>query len=114
MAHFEMCAGDTRRINISLVDQLGAPMSIADCTVRWQASRGTAERFSATPLITKTIGAGIEVTDEFGGRLTVHLAPSDTENLAGDFYHELELRDATGDVSTPIRDTFTLLRNLIR
>lgn len=113
---FEMFAGDTKRLHFTLTSgpPANAPLDIQDAIVRWQASKGTLSRFSTIPVLTKTIGAGLEVTDAFSGTLTVELLPEDTETLKGNFYHELEITDASGDVSTAFVGEFVIKSNLIR
>jgi hypothetical protein len=112
---FEMVAGDSKRINFTLLDATtGGALDITGAVARWQVSRMKGEMFSPTPTLMKSMADGIEVTDEFGGLLTVTLKPSDTVSLFGDFYHELELIDATGDVATVYTGTFTIKRALIR
>lgn len=113
---FEMFAGDTKRLHFTLTSgpPSSAPLDIQETTIRWQASKGTLARFSALPVLTKTNGNGLEVTDAFSGALTVELLPADTESLKGTFYHELEVIDASGDVSTAFVGEFVIKPNLIR
>lgn len=113
---FEMFAGDTKRLHFTLTSgpPSNTPLDIQDTTIRWQASKGTLARFSVIPVLTKTIGDGLEVTDAFSGTLTVELLPGDTETLKGTFYHELEITDASGDVSTAFVGEMVIKPNLIR
>ena len=112
---FTMFAGDTKRLMFSITSgpPANAPLDISDATVTWQASRGNTTRFSKVPVLTKTIGNGVEVTDELSGNLTVELLPADTASLAGTYYHELQITDAAGDVATAFAGEFKVLRNLI-
>jgi hypothetical protein len=112
---FEMYQGDTKRLNFTITDATtGDVFDITGATARWQASRAKTVGFSSTPLLTKTEEAGLEITDAIGGAVTVVLDPEDTLNLSGNFYHELEITDATGDVATAYTGTFTVKKALIR
>jgi hypothetical protein len=112
---FEMFAGDTKRINFTITDATtGAVFDITGATALWQASRAKPVGFSSTPLLTKTEGDGLEITDAIGGAVTVVLSPADTLNLSGNFYHELQLEDADGDIATVYTGTFTVRKALIR
>lgn len=113
---FEMFAGDTKRLHFTITSgpPSNTPLDIQDATVRWQASKGTLARFSTIPVLTKTVGTGLEITDAFSGAITVELVPEDTEALKGTFYHEVEIEDASGDISTAFTGEFIVKPNLIR
>jgi hypothetical protein len=111
---FPMKAGDTKRLNMTITDKLGTPVDLTEAAIRWWASRGDAEKFSRTPILQKTMGNGIEDVALYEGQFTVVLAPADTRDLNGSYYHEVEITDAFGNVSTPISDTFTVTKDLIR
>lgn len=111
---FSMHSGDTKRLNFTLLDGTGQPLDITDAAVRWQCSRYRNGKFSSTPALTKTVNNGIEVTDEFNGLLTVFLYPEDTEEISGEFYHELQVTDASGDIATPFVGTFVVNKSLVK
>lgn len=111
---FEMFSGDTMRVNFTITDaSTGSALDLTGATVRWQMSKAKAIGFSATPIITKTEGNGLEITDAFGGLILVNLDPEDTEGRSGNFYHELECIDIDGDVSTAYTGTFIINKALI-
>lgn len=108
-------AGNSRKLVITVInDDTGDPEDLTDVTLRWQCSRGTADKFSATPIMTKTIGTGITVTDALEGTVEILLDADDTENLSGTFYCELLMVDVTGDQQNIIADTFTVKRRLVK
>jgi hypothetical protein len=112
---FSLFAGNARKLAVSVVDdETGDPIDLTDVTVIWQASRGTAEKFQAVPLLTKEVGSGLTIVDEFNGQIEITLDADDTENLSGTFYHELLLVDVTGDQQNLIADTFTVKRRLVK
>jgi hypothetical protein len=112
---FEMFAGDTMRVNFTITDaSTGNALDLFGTTVRWQMSRAKPVGFSSTPILSKMEGDGLEIVDSFGGTILVRLAPEDTEGRSGSFYHELEIIDADGDVSTAYSGTFTVNKALIK
>jgi hypothetical protein len=60
---------------------------------------------------------GLEIVNPGGGDewdLVITIKPIDTENLkAGDFYHEAEVVDAAGQVSTVMTGPFILVATMI-
>lgn len=112
---FEMFQGDTRRLNFSLKRVDGTTLDITGATVRWMASKLKAPGvFSSTPILTKTIGNGVEVTDSFTGLVVVTLEPQDTTQISGTLYMELEVVDYDGDVATVFSGTFLVKKALIK
>jgi hypothetical protein len=110
--NFDMVAGDTTLLTVAVIDEAGAIVDLTNATAIWQMAR-TAQ----TPaLLTKTTdaNAGITITDPLGGILTVLLDPGDTEGLTGRWYHELEVIDVAGDISTVITGFVTIRPDLIR
>ena len=111
-----MHQGDTKRLHFTITDgsDAGTPLDISDAIVTWQASKGTASRFSGVPVLTKTLAnGGVRFLDEMNGQVLVELLPADTQALSGNFYHELEIRDASGDVATAFVGEFRVNRALI-
>jgi hypothetical protein len=107
--NFKMVAGDTTALNVVLSDSSGDSMNLTGASARWQlalTNRGPA-------LISKSIGAGITVTSALGGALTIVLEPEDTVDLSGRYYHELEIVDSTGNVSTVTTGFVTIAAALI-
>ena len=111
---FPMKAGDTKRLYMTITDKIGTPVDLTEAAIRWWASRGDTTTFSRTPVLQKTMGNGIEDVALFEGQFVVNLDPEDTRDMNGSYYHEVEITDAFGNVSTPISDTFTVTKDLIR
>ena len=95
MADFEMYAGDSKTLQVTVLDDAGAAADISGATVRWQMARYC----GATPVVEKATGSGISIVDGPTGRFDVALLPADTEALQGCHYHEAELENV-GVVST--------------
>jgi hypothetical protein len=111
---FPMKAGDTKRLQMTITDKVGTPVDLTEAQIRWWASRGDVSQFSRTPVLQKSLGNGIEDMGLFEGLFTVNLEPADTREFNGSYYYEVEITDAFGNVSTPIADTFTVTKDLIR
>ena len=112
---FELFQGDTKRINFTLTKADGTALDLTGATIRWEASKLKAGGlFSSTPVIVKTDQDGIEVVDALNGFLTVTLPPEDTLPISGDFYHELETTDVSGDVATVFSGQFKIKKALIK
>jgi hypothetical protein len=112
---FEMKAGDTRNVFMTLTDKAGVPIDLTAATsIRWWASRGDATTFSRTPALMKSLDAGIDEVSLLDGQIVIRIKTADSRDLNGSYYHEVEVIDAAGNVSTPIADTFTVKKDLIR
>ena len=112
---FSMTAGDTRNIFVTITDKAGVAIDLTQAsTIRWWASRGNATAFSRTPALQKDLVNGIDDVSLIDGQFVVRVKTADTANLNGSYYFEVEVVDAAGNVSTPISDTFTVKRDLIR
>lgn len=83
----EIRQGESHTITYELVTESGGPKDLTLYGAEWRL----VPRFSEDPLITKTLGAGIEYTDAAAGLLEVHLLPEDTELDPGSYRHELRL-----------------------
>lgn len=95
--NFEMFAGDSKVLQVLVLDEAGLPADITGATVRWQL----AQKLAGPPLISKATGSGITVVDGPGGRFDVLLDPPDTEGLLGCYYHEAEAVN-TGDITSTV------------
>lgn len=91
---FEIYSGDTKNIIIPVTDVYGEPLSLEGVTATWVLKSSA---YVVEVAITKTIGNGIDID---GSEVTISLNPSDTEGFSGLYYHELEIVDVAGNVST--------------
>jgi len=108
--NFEMVSGDTKSLIVRVKDADGDVVDITGATVKWRAARS----YGKTASITKaTGGSGVTLTDPTNGVFVVALADTDTEDLAGIFYHEAEVTFSDDTVSTVLRGTMKINRDLI-
>lgn len=90
--NFEMVAGDTKNIVIPVSNV----NDLAGASVKWALKKTVYDASNA--VYKDTASGGISIS---GTTFTVALAPADTVALRpGDYYHEAEVTDAAGNVST--------------
>lgn len=110
MSKFRMTAGDTKVLQVTVVDDDGSPVDISGTTIRFQMSRFATD---AEALVIKSSGSGIEIIDGPAGQLEITLDPDDTPDFNGSYYFEAEVED--GDVvSTILRGRATIDPALIK
>lgn len=102
----DMIAGDTRNLNITVYDEdNGGNKNIANATIKWVLYDEAAE----SAVLTKTLASGITITSGLLGQFTVSLTPANTVSLTpGVYYHEVEVIDETGNVSTVLTGHITI------
>lgn len=98
--NFEMYAGDTKNIEITI-----SSVNLAGASVKWAAKKTI---YDAVPALYKDTAGGITITDAAAGKFTIALAPADTADLSGKYYHEAEVTDQSGNVSTVTTGTITI------
>jgi hypothetical protein len=109
MADFTMFSGDTKVLQITVTDEAGAAIDLTGVDLVWVL----AKKVTAAPLVTKEIGTGITITDAAAGKFEVAIAPADTENIKGDYYHECQM-DAGGAISTIMTGKVTITPDAIK
>ena len=105
----EMVSGDTAEITCTVYQADGTtPQSLVGATaIKWALSKKIT---SADSLLSKSLGSGITVSDAVNGVIVISLQPVDTAAIkGGDYVHEVEVTDASGNVATVLQDDFTLL-----
>lgn len=78
--------GDTEQIEFLVLDHTGDPQDLTNITLRWAMSDPDE---LDTPILEKSEGAGITITDPENGRCYV-LIPAGELSTPGTFIHELE------------------------
>lgn len=101
---FEMKAGNSRTIDIFIIDKDGNPADITGIiSAEWVMKE---EVDSSTVLLSKAIGSGISIISIQGGtrdkplpQLRITLEPNDTQTLSSTYYHECEVSIAGDDAT---------------
>lgn len=97
--NFVMYAGNTMEIEVP-VDNT----ELTGASIKWAMKRSVKSEdtlFRETP-------SGIVITDAAAGIFTIRLESCDTKDLVGAFYHEAELTDTIGNVSTIMTGTIAI------
>ena len=106
-SNFEMYSGNTRLLKVSVLDQDDAIVDLSGASATFVLMK----RPGQVAMITKTVGAGITITNAVGGEMEVLLVPADTEPLRGAFAYEVEVTDASGRKTTVLFGTVTIKVN---
>lgn len=93
---FLMWSGDDKVITVTVYDSDDVVVDITGATIAWQLSQNV----DSAALITKTAGDGVVLSDPTNGQFTITLDPADTASLSGRYYHEAQITDSSGDIST--------------
>jgi hypothetical protein len=104
---FQMFAGNTKNLLVTLKDTAGVTVDLTGATVKWVAVRGK------TVVISKETASGITITDAPNGKYMIKLDSIDTKNLLGNLYHESVVMDSSGNVATVFKGTIKLLPSFI-
>lgn len=101
---FPMFAGDTAELLVTVADGNAEPdaygekppANLTGSTIKWALKDSVA----GMQKVLKTVGVGVSLTAPWKGEFSVLLSPADTQGLVGRFYHEAEVTDIDGHVST--------------
>lgn len=112
---FEMYAGDTKQIQVDVVDLDDVAVDLIDATIVWEmASSKWKRQTSPTVYIRKTTNSGDGITLSMTqGRFFIDLDSIDTDGLSGNFYHEAQITTSGGVVGTALVGVITIKKNLI-
>lgn len=110
MSKFRMTAGDTKVLEVEVLDDDGDAVDITGTSIRFEMARFATD---AAALVTKTSGDGIEIIDGPAGRFDVTLDPEDTATFDGSYYFEAEVEDGAS-ISTVLRGRATIDPALIK
>jgi hypothetical protein len=105
--NFEMYAGDSKEIEIAVVDENGAPLDLTPYdAINWVAYKPTTKEI----VLSKILGSGIMVDTPLAGIIKISLVPADTENIYPLIYaHECEINSGTTVVSTVCTGTMKIV-----
>lgn len=116
----EFYLANDRVLAFSVVDEDVSPevaLDLTGATIRWAMSLVDPNSGLASPnptLEKSTATGGVTITDAENGEVEVAIADTDTDSLPpGEYYHELETVDASGNVTVVATGTITLLQNLV-
>lgn len=101
--NFEMYAGDTKNVSVTITNSSGAVVNLTGAVITWVLTfqSGTLQKATATGTIT--------VANPATGVFTFNLLPIDTTGKQGVFNHGVEMVDATGNASTLLTGLATIV-----
>lgn len=104
--NYTIYAGDTVELSVSVTDSItGAAKNITGATIKWVLYNSR----SSTATLTKTTASGITITDGVGGLYIITATPVETAAITPDiYYHESEITDSGGRVSTVFTGNITV------
>lgn len=106
----ETTRGDTHLIKATVVDpDDGSAVDLTTAVIRYKLAKSVT---ATTVNISKTVGAGITVTDGPAGKMEIRLDQTETALLAGDFYHECEVK-VDGNVYTVFTGKISFTKDLV-
>lgn len=97
-------AGDTEIIEQTVVDGI-SPVDLTASEIVYRLSKGV----GSMTLIEKTVGAGIELTDEDNGVFQVAIEEGETDGMVGNHRHTAQLIEADGRTTTVLTGVVTIL-----
>jgi len=103
--NFTIYAGDTASITVGITTDSGTTAaSLAGASAVWIAE----EEVGSGSVIRLTTNNFVSLS---GSIATLAIAASDTVNLAGKYYHELEVTDTNGNISTTTTGIVTIKKS---
>jgi hypothetical protein len=106
--NLEMVQGDTRKVVVTVYDQIDTPLNITGCDITWILYKSP-----STIKLTKTVDSGIVLTSPLLGVFEILLESEDTINLLGEYKHECRLEDVSNNASTIFTGSFKISASVI-
>lgn len=105
-------SGDHLVLEVTVQDDAGSVLDLTGIqALVWELAKTVK---SSTAHVTKSIGSGITVINATSGRVDVAIVPADTASLKGEKYHEMQMTDSNGNVSTVMYGKFTITQDKIQ
>jgi len=106
-------SGEHVTITVSLVDgdSVALDGAAVDAIASYQYIIATSP-YAATNLISKTIGAGVTLSNT-AFTATIVLDDTDTDDLDGQYYHEAKATDSSGNETTSLSGKLVVRRNVL-
>ncbi|RMG96176.1 MAG: hypothetical protein D6706_10635 [Chloroflexi bacterium] len=93
--NFTMWSGDSKLIQVMVTDSAGNSVALAGATIEYVIK----DSVNGTTRVSKSTSNGITIS---GNTFTITLDPADTAGLSGQYYHEAQITDVAGNVSTAL------------
>ena len=111
--NFSLHAGDdVDPITVAVKDTADNVINLTGAAIVWGVATRPVNDFDGMPRkITKTVGAGITITDAAGGIFKIDIDSADTLALFGSYWHQARINLA-GAKSTVLTGTLTVERTI--
>lgn len=106
----EMYQGDSKILEVTVKDSDGNIVNLTGASARWALGHTAAGPVLASR---DTTEGSVTFTDAESGELEVEIQPEDTESLYGTYYHEVEVTDPEGYISTVFSGQLKIKQALI-
>lgn len=104
---FEMFSGDTKDLNVTVLNQDSAVVDLTGASVDFTISK----KPGGAALVTKTVGSGIVLTDPTNGVMDITLNPADTVSLKGAYHYQCRVTDVSLRETTVLFGTATIRKD---
>ena len=104
----EFYSGDHRTLTFTVKDGADVVVDITGATFLWTVRRSVLSAVAEISLVSGESPSEIDILVAASGTVQVVLVPTDTAALSGDFYHELQMTDVEGNVTTVAFGTLTI------
>jgi len=96
--NFTTWSGDDKVLTVTVTDGSGTATNLTGATINYELQALPPD---GVALLTKTTGGGgISITDAAAGTFEITIAAADTASLSGVYFHECQVVDSSGNVST--------------
>lgn len=102
---FEMFAGETKIINLTINNKDGSPVDLTESSIMWIIKTG-----KNSSIIKRSETNDVAIVDAVQGKCSIKLNPIDTANLCGFFRHKANMIDFVGNVSTVLTGSVNILQ----
>jgi hypothetical protein len=105
--NFSITAGDSADLNFTLLPDVN--VSLVGAQISWKVYDSEFAVPVGDPILEKTVGSGIVVTNPGLLEFTVSIDPLDTSGLqVGNYYYQVVVIDTQGNVTTPTQGIMTI------
>lgn len=109
--NFSMYSGDDEDIAVTVVDDAGAAVDLTGATITWKLADSRGGTIEITKVNDST--SGVTITNAAAGEFTIHLSATDTDSLAGVYYHEAQVEDSLGHKTTVLTGYAEIVEDIV-
>lgn len=104
--------GDTQTINVPYLSSTGAALDLTGSTVFMTVNAAENPTDDSGAVLSKTITSFAAPTT---GIAVITITNADTQNIAvGDYYYDIQVKDASGNVTSSKKDKFVITGDVTR